>query len=40
MSHEEARRSLFGYIDVLFNRTRRHLTLGYRSPAEFEGRLG
>jgi transposase InsO family protein len=37
--HEEARRSLFEYIEVFYNRQRRHSTLGYRSPAEFEARL-
>jgi putative transposase len=37
---EEARRSLFEYIEVFYNRKRRHSTLGYRSPAEFEARLG
>jgi len=36
---EEARRSLFEYIEVFYNRRRRHSTLGYRSPAEFEARL-
>jgi transposase InsO family protein len=38
-SHEEARQSLFEYIEVFYNRRRRHSTLGYRSPAEFEARL-
>ena len=37
--HDEARRSLFEYIEVSYNRKRRHSTLGYRSPAEFEARL-
>ena len=37
--HDEARRSLFEYIEVFYNRRRRHSTLGYRSPAEFEARL-
>ncbi len=37
--HEGARRSLFEYIEVFYNRRRRHSTLGYRSPAEFEARL-
>jgi putative transposase len=37
--HEEARRSLFEYIEGFYNRRRRHSTLGYRSPAEFEARL-
>jgi transposase InsO family protein len=34
-----ARRSLFEYIEVFYNRRRRHSTLGYRSPAEFEASL-
>lgn len=34
--HEAARRSLFEYIEVFYNRRRRHSTLGYRSPAEYE----
>jgi transposase InsO family protein len=38
-SHDQARRSLFEYIEVFYNRRRRHSTLGYRSPAEFEARL-
>lgn len=37
--HEDARRSLFEYIEVFYNRVRRHSTLGYRSPAEFEVRF-
>ena len=32
----EARRIVFDYIEVFFNRQRRHSTLGYVSPAEFE----
>jgi transposase InsO family protein len=37
--HREADRSLFEYIEVFYNRRRRHSTLGYRSPAEFEASL-
>jgi putative transposase len=37
--HDEARRSLFEYIEVFYNRRRRHSTLGYPSPAEFEEHL-
>ena len=32
----EARASLFEYIEVFFNRVRRHSTLGYVAPAEYE----
>jgi transposase InsO family protein len=35
----EARRSLFEYIEVFYNRQRLHSTLGYRSPAEYEVRF-
>jgi putative transposase len=32
----EARAELFEYIEVFYNRVRRHSSLGYRSPAEYE----
>jgi transposase InsO family protein len=32
----EARSSLFEYIEVFYNRIRRHSSLGYLSPAEYE----
>jgi transposase InsO family protein len=32
----EARASLFEYIEVFYNRVRRHSSLGYRSPIEYE----
>ncbi len=32
----ETRASLFEYIEVFYNRIRRHSSLGYRSPVEFE----
>ena len=32
----EARTAVFGYIEVFYNRRRRHSTLGMLSPAEFE----
>lgn len=38
-THREARRAIFEYIEVWYNRQRRHSTLGYRSPAEFEKRM-
>ncbi|MBI1344646.1 IS3 family transposase, partial [bacterium] len=30
------RRSLFEYIEVFYNRSRRHSALGYLSPQQFE----
>lgn len=33
---EEARAGIFEYIEVFYNRLRRHSALGYISPAEFE----
>lgn len=35
---DEARRSLFEYIEMFYNRRRRHSTLGYLSPVEYEAR--
>jgi len=35
-THAQAKQSLFEYIEVFYNRQRRHSTLGYLSPAEFE----
>lgn len=32
----EAKQAIFEWLEVFYNRTRRHSTLGYRSPAEFE----
>ena len=32
----EARASLFDYVEVFYNRVRRHSTLGYVAPAEYE----
>ncbi len=33
---EEARRKLFEYLEVFYNRVRRHSSLGYKSPVAFE----
>ncbi len=35
-TREEAAQDIFEWIEVFSNRVRRHSTLGYRSPAEFE----
>jgi len=36
VTRDEARIKIFEYIEVFYNRQRRHSTLGYTSPAEFE----
>jgi transposase InsO family protein len=38
-SIDEARSGIFEYIEVFYNRLRRHSALGYVSPAEYE-RIG
>jgi transposase InsO family protein len=35
-TRKEARASIFDYIEPFYNRTRRHSTLGYKTPLEFE----
>ncbi len=37
-TRQEARRSVFEYIEIFYNRIRRHSSLNYCSPAEFEER--
>ena len=37
-TREEARRSLFEYIEVFYHRCRIHSTLGCRSPVDFEAK--
>ena len=37
-TRSEATRGIFEYIEVFYNRQRRHSTLGYHSPAEYEAR--
>ena len=37
-TREAATQDIFEYIEVFYNRKRRHSTLGYDSPAEFEAR--
>jgi putative transposase len=35
-TREEARLSIFEYIEVFYNRKRRHSAIGYKTPVEFE----
>ncbi len=35
-SRLEARLSIFEYVEVFYNRQRRHSALGYRSPEQYE----
>ena len=37
-TREEAKQEIFEYLEVFYNRQRRHSTLSYQSPAEFEAR--
>jgi putative transposase len=34
-THDEARADLFDHIEAFYNRSRRHSTLGYRSPTQY-----
>lgn len=38
-TREEARRNIFEYIEVFYNRQRLHSALGYKPPVEFEQQL-
>jgi putative transposase len=38
-TREQARRSIFEYIEVFYNRQRRHSAIGYQSPETFEAGL-
>lgn len=38
-THTQARRDVFEFIEIWYNRQRRHSSLGYLSPAEYEERL-
>lgn len=38
-TREEAKRSVFEYVEVFYNRKRRHSSLGYLSPCEYEAQL-
>ena len=37
-TRDEATQDIFEYIEVFYNRQRRHSPLGYDSPAEYEAR--
>lgn len=39
-TREEARKSIYAYIELFYNRQRLHSSLGYRSPVEFEKQQG
>ncbi|NMB83458.1 MAG: IS3 family transposase [Ignavibacteria bacterium] len=36
-TREEARKSIFEYIEIFYNRKRLHSAIGYRPPVEYEG---
>lgn len=38
-NHQEARSAIFKYIEVFYNRRRRHSSIGYQSPESFEANL-
>ena len=39
-SRKEAKTAIFDYIEVFYNRKRRHSSLGYLSPVDFEKQGG
>jgi putative transposase len=39
-TRDEARANLFDYVERLYNPQRRHSTLGYMSPVEYEKAAG
>jgi putative transposase len=39
-SRDAARAAIFDYIELFYNRVRRHQTLGYVSPMQFEKAAG
>jgi putative transposase len=39
-TRDEARADVFDYIERFYNTVRRHSTIGYLSPVEFERKVG
>lgn len=39
-SRDAARADVFDYVERFYNTIRRHSTIGYLSPAEFEKKVG
>ncbi len=39
-TRNEAKADVFDYIERFYNKIRRHSTIGYVSPVEFERKLG
>ena len=39
-TREEARKDVFEYIEIFYNRQRRHQFLDFMTPAEFEAKSG
>jgi putative transposase len=39
-TRNEAKADVFDYIERFYNATRRHSTIGYLSPVEFERKVG
>jgi putative transposase len=36
LTRDQARAAIFEYLEVFYNRVRRHSSLGFLSPVEFE----
>jgi len=36
VSFEEAKKDVFRYVEIFYNRRRRHASLGYVSPVKYE----
>ena len=39
LTREQARRAIFEYVEVFYNRVRLHSSLGHQSPVDFESKL-